>query len=125
MKKHITDEKTGISYTLQGDYYLPDLALPDSDDRPIGIYGRRHGEYLKQNCRVIYTELLTTGKLHSYLADIDEQAWDRLQLLVKQMAAQDGVTETLKAENQMLWVGKMNNIRNRAMEVVNSEIIYC
>ena len=125
MEKHITNEETGISYTFHDDYYLPDLVLPDADDRPIGIYGRRHGEYLKQHRRVVYTELLTTGKMHSYLADIDEQARGRLELLVRQMAEQSGVTEALKAENQILWVQKMNNIRNRALEIVNSEIIYC
>ena len=125
MEKHITNQETGISYTLHGDYYLPDLALPKTDIRTNGIYGRRHGECLKQNRRVVYTELLTSGKLHSYLADIDEQARERIELLVKQMAEQEDVTEILKAENQMLWVKKMNNIRNRAMEIVNSELIYC
>ena len=125
MKKHMTNEETGINNTLHGEYYLPYLALPDMDNRPIGNYGRRHGEYLKQNRCVVCTELLTTGKLHSYLADLDEQARGRLELLVRQMAEQNGVTEALKAENQMLWVQKMNNIRNRAREIVNSEIIYC
>jgi hypothetical protein len=123
MKKHFTNPETGVSYTLHGDYYLPDLVLPDADIRPIGIYGRRHGEYLKEHCRRVYMELLTSGRLHSYLADIDEQAHERLEFLVKQMAEQEGVTEVLKAEDQLLWVQRMNNIRNRAMEVVNSEII--
>jgi ribonuclease HII len=124
MEKHIKNEKTGISYTLHGNYYLPDLVLPDTDNRLIGIYGKRHSKYLKQNRRVVYTELLTSGKLHSYLADIDEQACERLELLVKQMAEQEGVTERLKAENQLLWIQKMSNIRNRAIEIVNNEIIY-
>ena len=125
MEKHITNEETGISYTLDSDYYMPDLALPDSGDCQIGVFGKQHGDYLKKNHRIVYAELLTTGKLHSYLADIDEQARERLELLVKQMTAQEGVTETLKAENQMLWVQKMNNIRNQAMEIVRDELVYC
>ena len=124
MEKHMTNEETGISYILDGDYYLSDLALPDSGDCQIGVFGKQHGDYLKKNRRVVYTELLTTGKLHSYLADIDEQARERLELLVKQMAAQEGVTETLKAEKQMLRVQKMNNIHNRALKIVRTEIVY-
>jgi len=126
MQKQFTDEKTGISYTLQGDYYLPDLTLPEeTETRSIGIYGERHRRYLKTHRKVVYTELLTSGRLHSYLADINEQVQERFDLLVKQMAEQEGVTEKLKAENQMEWVGRMNNIRNQAMEIVNDEIIYC
>ena len=125
MKKRFTDSVTGISYTLHDDYYLPDLALPETDNRPIGIYGSRHGKHLKQNRRLVYTELLTSGMLHSYLADIDEQAQERLDLLVSQMAERESVTEALKAKNQMLWVQKMNSIRNRAMEIVNNVIVYC
>jgi len=125
MEKHITNNETGFSYTLHDDYYLPDLSLPDTDNRSTGIYGRLHGEYLKQNRPLDYTEFLTSGKLHSYLADIDERARERFELLTKQMAEQESVTETLKAQNQILWVKKMNNIHNRAMEIVNSEIIYC
>ena len=126
MGKQFTDEKTGISYTLQGDYYLPDLVLPeDAETRPIGIYGERHSRFLKTHRRVVYTELLTSGRLHSYLADIDEQARERFDLLVCQMAATEGITEQLKAENQLLWVKSMNNIRNHAAEIVDSEIIYC
>ena len=125
MEKHITNKDTGISYTLQSDNYLPDLALPETDNHSVGIYGRRHGEYLKQNHPVVHTELLTSGKQHSYLTDIDEQARERLEMLAKQMAEQEGVTEALKAEDQMLWVKMTNNIRNRAMEIVNSEITYC
>lgn len=124
MEKHTINEQTGIQYTLVGDYYLPDLAMPNEDVPPIGVYGRRHGDYLKQNRRVFYTELLTSGKLHSYLADIDEQAREQLELIVKQMAEQEGVTEELKAENQMMWVQDMNSIRNRAEEIVLSEIIF-
>ena len=124
MKQHFTDEKTGIRYTLQGDYYLPDLALPAEEQQPIGIWGQRHLRHLKQNRRVLYTNLLTSGKLNSYLADIDKQAEEMFSRLVKHMAEREGVTEQLKAENQMAWVQKMNNIRNRATEIVNSELIY-
>lgn len=124
MNKHITDKKTGISYTLQGDYYLPDLALPPEEEQPIGIWGHRHLRYIRQHKRLIYSNLLTSGKLSSYLADIDRQAEEMFSRLVKQMAESEGITEKLKAENQMEWVGKMNNIRNRAMEIVNSELIY-
>ena len=124
MKQHFTDEKTGIRYTLQGDYYLPDLALPAEEQQPIGIWGQRHLRHIKQNRRVLYTNLLTSGKLNSYLADIDKQAEEMFSRLVKQMAEREGVTEQLKAENQMAWVGRMNNIRSRATEVVNTDLIY-
>ena len=114
-----------LTYTKHSDYYLPDLALPeDTEKRSIGIYGQRHRQYLKTHRKVVYTQLLTSGRLYSYLADIDEQARERLNLLVKQMAEQQGVTEQLKAENQMEWVGRMNNIRQGATEIVNTEIIY-
>jgi len=98
--------------------------LEDTETRSIGIYGERHGRYLKNYRKIVYTQLLTSGKLHSYLADINEQAQERFELLVKQFAEKEGVTEQLKVKNQMDWVGKMTNIRNRAMENVNSEIIY-
>lgn len=125
MKKNFTDERTGISYTLQGDYYLPDLTLPeDTETRSIGIYGERHGRYLKTHKNVVYVQLLTSGRLPSYLADIDEQARERFDLLVKQMAEKEEVTEQLKAENQMEWVGKMNNIRARAEEITLKEIVF-
>ena len=124
MKQHFTDEKTGIRYTLQGDYYLPDLALPAEKQQPIGIWGQRHLRHLKQNRRVLYANLLTSGKLNSYLADIDKQAEEMFSRLVKHMAEREGVTEQLKAENQMAWVQKMNNIRNRVAEIVNNEVIF-
>jgi tnpV protein len=124
MKQHFTDERTGISYTLQGDYYLPDLALPAEEQQPIGIWGQRHLRHIKQNRRVLYTNLLTSGKLNSYLADIDKQAEEMFSQLIKQIAEREGVTEKLKAENQMEWVGRMNNIRSRAMEIINEELIY-
>ena len=109
---------------MQSDYYLPDLALPEQKDKPIGLWGQRHSRYLKQNHKVLYINLLTSGKLNSYLADIDEQAEDMFFRLVKQMAEREGVTEQLKANNQMEWVVRMNNIRQRATEIVNGDIIY-
>ena len=124
MKQHFTDEKKGIRYTLQGDYYLPDLALPAEEQQPIGIWGQRHLRHIKQNRRVLYTNLLTSGKLNSYLADIDKQAEEMFSRLVKQMAEREGVTEQLKADNQMAWVARMNSIRSRATEIVNHDIIY-
>ena len=124
MKQHFTDEKTGIRYTLQGDYYLPDLALPAEEQQPIGIWGQRHLRHIKQNQRVLYTNLLTSGKLNRYLADINRQSEEMFSRLVKQMAEREGVTEQLKADNQMAWVGRMNDIRSRATEVVNTDLIY-
>lgn len=124
MKQHFTDEKTGIRYTLQGDYYLPDLALPAEEQQPIGIWGQRHLRHIKQNRRVLYANLLTSGKLNSYLADIDKQAEEMFSRLVKQMAEREGLTEQLKADNQMAWVARMNSIRSRATEVVNTDLIY-
>lgn len=125
MKKHFTDETTGISYTLQGDYYLPDLALPTEEQKSnIGVWGMRHANYLKQNHKVVYYNLLTSGKLSSYLTDINERAEDMFQQLVKELSEKEDVTEQLKATDPMLWVQKMNNIRNRAKELVDTEIIY-
>lgn len=124
MKQHFTDEKTGISYTLQGDYYLPDLALPAEEQRPIGVWGQRHLRYIREHRKALYTGLLLNGKLNSYLADLNEQAEDMFFRLVKELAEKENVTEELKATNMMLWVQKMNNIRNRAMEIVNADIIY-
>lgn len=124
MEKHITDEKTGISYTLHGDYYLPDLTLPAEKEKPIGIWGQRHLSYIKEHKRLIYLNLLTSGRLNEYLASIDEQAEELFFRLVKEYADRQGVTERLKAENQFEWVGRMGNIRACAREVVNAEIIY-
>ncbi len=124
MEKRIYNEKNGIRYNLQGNYYLPDLKLPDEENKPIGLWGQRHARHLKQNHKVLYMNLLTSGKLSSYLADIDKQAEDMFFRLVKQMAKREGVTEQLKADNQMKWVARMNNIRSRATEIVNNEIIY-
>ena len=117
-------EKMGGTYTQVGDYLLPDLKLPEEEQQPIGVWCQRHTRYLKEQCQATYATLLTSGKLNSYLADIDRQAEELFSRLVKQMAAMEGVTEQLKAGNQMEWVGRMNNIRNRAMEIVNTELIY-
>ena len=124
MEKHIYNEQTGISYTLQGDYYLPNLALPDEEEQPIGLWGQRQLRYIKQHRKVLYLNLLTNGKLYGHLADIDKQAEDVLSRLVKQMAEREGVTEQLKADNQLEWVGRMNNIQSRAIELVNTDIIF-
>ena len=124
MEKVIYDERNGLWYELQGDYYLPCLKLPEEEQQPIGVWGQRHLRYIKQYHRIRYSNLLTSGKLNGYLADIDKQAEDMFYRLVKEMAASEDVTEQLKATDQMQWVAKMNNIRNRAMEIVNTEIIY-
>lgn len=124
MGKYIYDEKNGLWYEKQGDYYLPCLSLSEEEQKPIGIWGQRHLRYIKEHKRVFYTNLLTSCELNSYLADIDEQAENMFSRLVKEMAKIQGVTEQLKANNQMVWVGKMNTIRNAAIEVVNKEIIF-
>ena len=116
-------EQMGGTYTQQGDYVLPNLILP-AENQPIGIWGQRHARHLKQYHKILYYNLLTSRKLDSYLADIDKQAEEMYFRLVKQMAEREGVTEQLKAENQMEWVGKMNNILNSALEVINAKLIY-
>ena len=121
LKERITEN--GIDYILAGDYYIPDLKLPE-ENRPIGRYGRLHREYLKQEHPARYSSLILTGKLWTYLADLNEQAEERLDLIMEQMKTAEGVTEELKARNQLEWVGRMNNIRNRAEEIINSELIY-
>ena len=118
-------EEMGGAYVRQGDYLLPCLSLPaEKENKPIGVWGQRHLRYLKQHRKALYTNLLTSGKLNSYLADIDKQAEDMFLRLAKQMAEREGVTEQLKAENQMEWVCRMNNIRSRAMEIVNADLIF-
>ena len=124
MEEFITDERTGLRYELVGDYYL--IAGEDEPEgRPIGIWGQRHLRYIRKHKVCLYAELLTTGKLNDYLADLNEQAEAMFSRLVKQLSEKEGVTEALKAENQMLWVQKMNSIRNTAMEVVSNDLIYC
>ena len=124
MEKVIYDEKNGLWYELQGDYYIPCLILPEEEQQPIGVWGQRHLRHIKQNRKVLYLNLLTSGKLNGYLADLDKQAEDMFSRLIKQMAEREGVTEQLKADEQMEWVARMNNIRSRATEIVNSELIY-
>ena len=125
MDKYIYDEKNGLWYELQGDYYLPCLKLPEEPEVHIGIWGQRHRRYLKSHRRALYTSLLTSGKLNDYLTDLNEQAEAMFSRLVKQLSEKEGVTEGLKAENQMLWVQRMNNVHSAAMEIVSSELIYC
>jgi len=124
MDKYIYDKRNGLWYELQGDYYLPCLNLPEEPEVHIGVWGQRHRHYLKTHRRALYTSLLTSGKLNSYLADIDRQAEEMFSRLVKQMAEAESVTEALKAADPMEWVGRMNSIRNQAMEIVNAKIIY-
>ena len=119
MEKVIYDEKNGLWYELQGDYYIPCLKLPEEKQQPIGVWGQRHLRYIKQNRKVLYLNMLTSGKMNGYLADLDKQAEEMFSRLVKQMAEREGVTEHL-----MEWVARMNNIRNRAIEVVNTEIVF-
>ena len=123
MEKYITDERIGLKYELVGDYYL--IAGDDEPEkRPIGIWGQRHLRYLKKHRRTVYAELLTSGKLNDYLADLNEQAENMFFRLVKKLAEKEGITETLKAENQMLWVQRMNAVRETATETVNNDLIY-
>lgn len=117
-------EQMGGTYSQVGDYLLPDLTLPEEEQKPIGIWGQRRLRYLKQQRKVLYYNLLTSGKLNEHLADIDEQAEDMFFRLVKQLAEQESVTEALKSESQIEWVDRMNNIRNRVTEIINSEMIY-
>lgn len=124
MEKYIYDKKVGLWYELQGDYYIPCLKLPDEEQRPIGICGQRHLRYLRQHRKELYTELQIAGKLNGYLADLNEQAEDMFFEPVKQMAACECVSEQLKAQDQMLWMQKMTNIRDRATEIVNHDLIY-
>ena len=124
MEKYIIDERTGLKYELVGDYYLIAGDDEPEEERPIGIWGQRHLRYLKKHRRVRYANLLTSGELNAYLADIDRQAEELFLRLVKQMADAEGITETLKANNQMEWVRRMNSIRNRAIEIVNTELIF-
>ena len=117
-------EQMGGTYTQVGDYLLPNLTLPVEEQKSIGIWGQRHTRYLKQHHKVLYMNLLTSSKLNKYLSDIDEQADAMFLRLVKQMADKQGITEQLKADNQMAWIGNMNNIRNSAREIINKNLIY-
>ena len=124
MENRIYDEKNGLWYELQGDYYIPCLTLLEEENQPIGIWGQRHARYLKQHCKVLYMNLLTSGKLNAHFAEIDKQAEEMFFRLVKELADKENATEELKATDQMLWAQRMNNIRNRATEILNAEIIY-
>ena len=124
MEKHIYDNTNGLWYELQGDYYIPCLVLDEEDIQPIGMWGRKHLQYIKEHRRALYTSLLISGKLNSHLTEIDNQATEMFDRLVKQQAEKEGVTEQLKAQNQMAWVGAMNNIRHAVEEIVLSELIY-
>ena len=124
MEKHIYDNTNGLWYELQGDYYIPCLVLDEEDIQPIGMWGRKHLQYIKEHRRALYTSLLISGKLNSHLTEIDNQATEMFDRLVKQQAEKEGVTEQLKAQDQMAWVGAMNNIRYAAEEIVLSELIY-
>ena len=125
LPKHYTNEKTGISYTLHGDYYLPDLILPEEEDkRPIDKWGSLHKSYLQQHKRVFYNTPVTNLTLHTHLADIDEQARDMFDTLVEQMKKSEGITEELKEQNQIEWICRMGNIQERATEIVCKELIY-
>ena len=124
MKKHIYDENYGLWYELIGDYYIPVLTLSSEEQRPIGKWGRMHREYLKEHRPILFNDLILNGQLWTYLADLNEQAQERLSLMVEQMKASEGVTEEVKATDQMAWVGAMNSIRNRAEEIILRELIY-
>ncbi len=124
MEKFIYDNSNGLWYELHGDYYLPCLAIPEEEVHTIGIWGRKHQQYLREHRPIIYSDLVLSGKLFNYLADIDTQAGNKLDLLVTQLAEKEGINESLKAQDQLAWVRAMNNIRNRAEEIVFKELIY-
>ena len=124
MKKHIYDENNGLWYELIGDYYIPVLTLSSEEQRPIGKWGRMHRDYLTEHRPILYNDLILSGQLWTYLADLNEQAQERLSLIIEQMKETEGVTEDMKQHNQMAWVGAMNNIRNRAEEIILRELIY-
>ena len=124
MEKYIYDNSNGLWYELHGDYYLPCLTIPEDEVHTIGIWGRKHQQYLREHRPVIYSDLVLSGKLFNYLADIDTQARNKLDLLVTQLAEKEGTNEQMKAQDQLAWVGAMNNIRNRAEEIVLKELIY-
>lgn len=124
LKPRIHDEKTGIDYVLVGDYYLPEIIVPQ-ESRPIGKWGSLHRAYLKEHRPAVYASLCLTGRLHTYLADLNEQAQGRFQLIMRQMMKAEGVTEALKRADQMLWIRSVNSIINRAEEIIRQELIYC
>ena len=124
MEKCIFNEQNGLWYELQGDYYIPCLVLDEEDTQPIGMWGRKHLRYIKEHRPALHTTLLLSGKLNSHLAEIDNRATEMFERLVKQLAEKEGITEQLKTQDQMVWVRRMNNVRNRAEEIVNAEVIF-
>ena len=124
MEKYIYNEQNGLWYELQGDYYIPCLVLDEEDTQPIGMWGRKYLRYIKEHRPVLYTVLLLGGKLSSYLAEIDIRATEMYDQLMQKMVQKEGINEQLKAKDPMAWVGAMNNIRNRAEEIVNAEVIF-
>ena len=124
MEKYIYNEQNGLWYELQGDYYIPCLVLDEEATQPIGMWGRKHLRYIKEHCPVLHTTLLLSGKLNGHHVEIDKQATEMCDLLMKQLAEKEGITEQLKAQDQMSWVQRMNNIRNQAKEIVNTEMIF-
>lgn len=124
MKKHVFDESNGLWYELNGDYYIPVLTLSSEEQRPIGKWGWMHRDYLKEYRPIRYNDLILSGQLWTYLVVLNEQAQNRLEVIIDQMKASEGVTEELKAADQMAWVGAMNSIRNRAEEIILREMIY-
>ena len=124
MEKYIYNEQNGLWYELQGDYYIPCLVLDEEDTQPIGMWGRKRLDYLKKHRQALYTTLLVSNKLNSHLVEVDHQASEMFYLLMKQLAEKEGITEQLKAQDQMAWVGAMNNIRNRTEELILTELIY-
>ena len=124
MDKHIFNEDNGLWYELAGDYYLPCLTVPAEEKQSVGVWGQRHKRYLKKYRPALYNALLLSGKLNAYLAGIDQQAQELMDTIIQQMAEAQEITETMKATDQMAWIGKMNNIRVSAMEAVDKELIY-
>ena len=125
MKQYIYNEQNGLWYELWGDYYIPCLELPtEKEERHIGVWGQRHLRYIREHKKALYTSLLTSGKLQSYLADVEEQAQDLFDRLMKQRAERESITETSKADNQMEWVGRINALRSAVIETVNAEVIF-
>ena len=124
MEKYIYNEQNGLWYELQGDYYIPCLVLHEEDTQPIEMWGRKYLRYIKEHRPVLHTALLLSGKLNSHLAEIDQRASEMFDLLIKQLVEKEGITQQLKTTDQMAWVGAMNNIRNRAEEIVNTEVLY-
>ena len=124
MEKYIYNEQNGLWYELQGDYYIPCLVLDEEDPQPIGMWGKKYLRYIKEHRPVLHTSLLLSGKLNGHLAEIDNRATEMFDQLVKQLAEKEGITEQLKAQNQMAWVQRMNNIRNAAEEIINEEVIF-